>query len=67
MDCSLPGSSVHGIPQARILEYRLPFPSPGDLSDPVIEPGVSRIAGRFFMVWATKEVLLRVTTDWTLP
>ena len=27
MECSLPGSSVHGISQARILE--LPFPSPG--------------------------------------
>ena len=30
IDCSLPGSSVHGIFQARILEW-LPFPSPGDL------------------------------------
>ena len=30
MDCSLPGSTVHGIFQARILEW-LPFPSPGDL------------------------------------
>ena len=37
MDCSLPGSSLHGILQARILE-RLPFPSPGDLPDPGIEP-----------------------------
>ena len=26
MDCSLPGSSVHGIPQARILEWvAIPF------------------------------------------
>ena len=32
IDCSPPGSSVHGIPQARILEW-LPFPSPGDLPD----------------------------------
>ena len=37
MDCSPPGSSVHGILQARILEW-LPFPSPGDLPDPGIEP-----------------------------
>ena len=37
MDCSLPGSSVHGIFQARIVEW-LPFPSPGDLPDPGIEP-----------------------------
>ena len=27
MDCSLPGSSIHGIFQARVLEW-LPFPSP---------------------------------------
>ena len=37
MDCSLPGSSVHGILQARILEW-LPLPSPEDLPDPGIEP-----------------------------
>ena len=30
MDCSLPGSSVHGILQARILEWVV-MPSPGDL------------------------------------
>ena len=77
MDCSLPGSSVHGIFQARVLEWGaiasgymcfhllpggpggcspgggarlgspaagecwngLPFPSPGDLPNPGIEPG----------------------------
>ena len=39
MDCNLPGSPVHGILQARILENILPFPFPGDLSDPGIEPG----------------------------
>ena len=38
MDCSLPCSSVHKILQARVLEW-LPFPSPGDLPDPGIEPG----------------------------
>ena len=37
VDCSPPGSSVNGILQARILEW-LPFPSPGDLPDPGIEP-----------------------------
>ena len=36
-DCSLPGSSVHGIFQTRILEW-VPFPSPWDLPDPRIEP-----------------------------
>ena len=38
MDCSPPGSSVHGISQARTLEYRLPFPSLGNLRDPGIKP-----------------------------
>ena len=37
MGCIPPGSSVHGISQARILGW-LPFPSPGDLPDPGIEP-----------------------------
>ena len=38
MDCSLQGSSLHGILQ---VEYwsGLPFPSPGDLPNPGIEPG----------------------------
>ena len=37
MDCSAPGSSVHGILQQ---EYwsGLPFPPPGDLPDPGIQP-----------------------------
>ena len=38
MDCSPPGSSVHGILQARRLEW-VAIPSPGDLPDPGIEPG----------------------------
>ena len=38
VDCSPPGSSVHGILQARILEW-VAIPSPGDLPDPGIEPG----------------------------
>ena len=37
MDCSPLGSSVQGILQPRILEWE-PFPSPGDLPDPGIEP-----------------------------
>ena len=50
MDLSSPGSSVHGISQARILEYswnRLPFPSPGHLPDPRIEPVSPALAGIF--------------------
>ena len=37
MDCSLPGSSVHGILQARIWKW-LPFYSPGDHPNPEIKP-----------------------------
>ena len=35
--CNLLDSSVHGIFQARIVEW-LSFPTPGDLPNPVIEP-----------------------------
>ena len=42
MACSLPGSSVHGILQARIWSG-LPFPSPGDLPNPGIEPESSAL------------------------
>ena len=38
MDYSLPGSSVHGILQARTLQW-VAFPSAGDLPHPGIEPG----------------------------
>ena len=37
MDCSPPGSSIHVLLQARYWSG-LPFPSPGDLLDPGIEP-----------------------------
>ena len=37
MDCSLPGSSVHGILQAGILEWEA-FPFLGYLPDPEIKP-----------------------------
>ena len=38
IDCSLSGSSVHGIFQARVLEW-IAIPFPGHLPDPGIEPG----------------------------
>ena len=46
MDCSLPGSSVHGILQARILEFSpvlQPFSPPGDLPNPGIKPRSSTL------------------------
>ena len=48
-DCSLPGSSVHGILQARILEW-VTMPSSRGPSRPRGGTQVSRIAGRFFTV-----------------
>ena len=47
MDCSPPGSSAHGILQARIWGG-LPFPSPGNLPDPEIELVSPALAGGFF-------------------
>jgi len=52
MDCSPPGSSVHGILQARILEWlAIPFSSRSFW--PRNQICVSSIAGRFFTVRAT--------------
>ena len=55
IDCSLPGSSVHGILQARILEWvAMPFSmdlSMEDLSNPRIEPmslAAPALPGGFF-------------------
>ena len=57
MDCNPPGSSIHGILQARILEWvAIPF-SRGS-SWPRDQTRVSCIAGRFFTVWTTREELL---------
>ena len=49
MDCSPPGPSVHGILQARILEW-VAISFSRDLPDPEIEPGVFNIAGRLFTI-----------------
>ena len=54
MDCSPPGSSVHEISQARILEWVAISFFMGS-SWPRNWIWVSCIAGRFFTVWATKE------------
>ena len=64
MDCSPPGSSVHGILQARILEWVtsiLKINGKPDLATPFSRGSswsrdrtrVSCIAGRFFTVWTT--------------
>ena len=55
MDCSLPGSSVHGIFQARVLEWVAVSFCRGS-SQPRDWTQVSCIAGRHFTIWATREV-----------
>ena len=54
MDYSLPGSSVHGILQARILEWVVISFSRGSFQ-PRNRTQVSCTAGRFFTLWATRE------------
>ena len=56
MDCSSPGSSVHGMLQARILEW-VAIPFFRGSSWPKDQTQVSHIAGRFFTAWATREAL----------
>ena len=72
IDCSLPGSSVHGILQARILEW-VAIPFSRDLPDPGIEtvtlvstcgfftakpPGKTNSKGCIFNLWS--EILLSI-------
>ena len=55
MDCSLPGSSIYGIFQARVLEWVAISFSRGS-SWPRDRTRVSCIVGRCLTVWATREV-----------
>ena len=69
MDCNPPGSSVHGILQAEILEWVV-TPFPRESSKPRDRTQVSCIAGGFFTAWATKEAhhlhtLIQIFT-WTM-
>ena len=54
MDCSPPGSFIHGILQARILEWVV-IPFSRGSSRPRDWTQVSHIADLFFTVWATRE------------
>ena len=56
-----PGSSVHRIPQARILEW-VDIPFSRASSQPMDQTQVSCISGRFFTIWATREALLTYIT-----
>ena len=57
MDCSLPGSSVHGILQAWILAW-VAIPFFRVFSQPREGTQFSHTAGRFFTIWATREEVL---------
>ena len=56
MNCSLPGSYIHGIVQARILEW-VAISFSRRSSQPRNRTQVPHIAGRLLTVWATGEVL----------
>ena len=56
VDCSLPGFSVQGILQARILKWIAIAFCRGS-SWPGNQARVSCIAGRFFTIWGTREAL----------
>ena len=60
MDCT-----VHGTLQGRILEW-VAFPFSRGSSQPRDQTQVSRIAGRFFTSWATREAIYSETVSFTL-
>ena len=64
MDCMLPGSSVHGILQARILEWVAICFSRGS-SWPRDRTLLSYIAGRFFTIWATRDAHIHVSVPFS--
>ena len=61
MDCSTPGSFVMGILQERILEW-VATPSSRVTSQLRDWTQVSRIAGGFFTIWATREAQTHIYT-----
>ena len=54
LECCPPGSFVHGIFQARILEW-VSMSFPGYLPDPGIKPRSPALQANSFIVWATRE------------
>ena len=72
LDCSPPGSSIHGIFQARELEWVAIAFSRGS-SQPRDWTQVSLIVGRPFTIWATREVSkiteveIKLRMYWKIP
>ena len=65
MDCSLPGSSVHGILQGWIMEW-VAFPFSRGSSQNSDWTQVSCIAGGFFTTWATRKAQ-EYWSEWPVP
>ena len=65
VDHSPPGSSVHGSSPGRILEW-VAMPSSRGSSQPRDWTQVSRLAGGFFTIWASKEAQ-EYWSGWPIP
>jgi hypothetical protein len=65
MDCSQPSPSVHGILQARILEW-VAYPFSKDLSDPEIEPESPALEADSLPVELTGKPIYRCTSSISL-
>ena len=63
MDCNPPGSSIHGILQARILGW-VAISFSRESSQPRDWTQVSCIAGRCFKLWATRETHNNLSKGW---
>ena len=63
LDCSLPGSSIRGILQARILKW-VAYPFSRGTSCPRNRNRVFCIAGGFFPSWATREAPTKIITSY---
>ena len=70
MDCSPPGSSIHGISQTKVREW-VAFSFSRGSSHPGDHTRGFRIAGRLFIVWATREAfpseLVPSDGGWLIP
>ena len=66
--CNPPGSSVHGILQAEIVEWVV-ISFSGDLPDPGIKRGSPALQADSFTIWATREALVLPLTvyKWKIP
>ena len=67
MDCSLPGSYVHGILQARLLEWvAIPFSRESSRLKDWTQ--LSCMAGRFFTIWETRRACSHMRNcNWASP